>query len=309
MTYILIATMMALLAFGAIVLHEDKRRRLVDRQLNVALATNEVHLTAPVSVRRQEQSSRGTRLARLLLHYDANASTKAKALFIGIGVAVAVATIGFILVMQYPLWGALGGCIDGLLIVRFLFGWQRRRYCSRIMRQLPDTLQMVISAVRAGLPVSEAFRTVAREMPEPTREQFTFVNAEMAVGRPTEEALRNVYHRTQVAEYAIFSVTLAVQAKAGGRLAETLQTLADTVRERIALAGRARALAAEAKLSARVLAAVPFVAALGLYVERPESLDPLFHDPRGRMLFAIGIVSLIMGIITMSQMIRRGTAI
>jgi tight adherence protein B len=132
---------------------------------------------------------------------------------------------------------------------------------------------------------------------------------EIALGRPAEEALLNVHHRTHVMEFAIFSVTLAVQSKAGGRLAETVQTLADTVRQRVALAGRAKALAGEAKLSARVLASLPFLAALGLYLGRPDSLSPLFNDPRGRVLLSVGIVSLVLGILTMRRMIRTGTTV
>ena len=123
--------------------------------------------------------------------------------------------------------------------MRALFGWDQHRYAERLLRQLPDTMELITSAVRAGLPVDEACRAVAREMQAPTRDQFSLMLDDMSLGRLPEEALRGVFDRTQVQEYAIFSVTLGVANKSGGRLAETLQTLGDTVRERVALAGRA----------------------------------------------------------------------
>src|SRR6185295_7524387 len=94
-------------------------------------------------------------------------------------------------------------------------------------------------------PVNEAFRTVAKEMPQPTAGQFAVVCSELSLGMPPAEAVEAVYRRTQVAEYGIFAVTLAVQLKSGGALTETLQTLGDTVRQRVALAARAKALAGE----------------------------------------------------------------
>jgi len=77
------------------------------------------------------------------------------------------------------------------------------------------TIQLVTSTVRSGLPVNEAFRTISREMPQPTAGQFAIVCSELSLGRPPEEAVEDVYRRTQVAEYGIFAVTLAVQMKSG----------------------------------------------------------------------------------------------
>ena len=160
--------------------------------------------------------------------------------------------------LQFPILyvspAALGVAV---MVVRGLFGWQRRRLAEQLFRQLPDTINMVTSAVRSGLPVNEAFRTIAREMPQPTAGQFAPVCSELALGRPAEEAVEGVYRRTGVAEYGFFAVTLGVQMKSGGGLAETLQTLADTVRQRVTLAARAKALAGEVIFSSRALSLAP----------------------------------------------------
>src|SRR4029079_4204550 len=98
-----------------------------------------------------------------------------------------------------------------------------------------------------------AFRTIAREMPEPTAGQFTIVCSEVGLGRPPEEAVEAIYRRARVAEYAMVAVTLAVQLKSGGSLAETLQNLGDTVSQRVALAARAQHLAGEVIFFSRAL--------------------------------------------------------
>jgi tight adherence protein B len=194
-----------------------------------------------------------------------------------------------------------------LVLVRSVFGWEVAAYQAKLVKQLPDTVQLVVSATRAGLPVSAAFRAVAEEMPSPTCNEFVRVDNELALGLPPEEALLNLHRRTGVTEYAIFAVTIGVQSRAGGRLAETIQNLADTVRERLAIAGRARALAGEAKTSATIMAVLPVVSGLVLAIVEPEQLAPLINDPRGQRMLAFGIGSLLTGIVVMRQMIRGAT--
>ena len=133
--------------------------------------------------------------------------------------------------------------------------------------------------------------------------QFNQVLNEIALGRSASDALLGLFQRTGVTEYAIFAVTLAVQTKSGGHLAETIQTLAETVRERITLAARAKALAGEGTVSATILSILPVVTGIALTVIRPDYLQPLFTDPRGRRLFFMGVASLLAGIWTMRRMI------
>jgi tight adherence protein B len=202
---------------------------------------------------------------------------------------------------------SIAAAIVAIMVVRGLFGWQQRRLANQLFRQLPDTVQLVTSTVRSGLPVNEAFRIIAREMPQPTAGQFAIVCNEMRLGRPPEEAIEDIYWRTQVAEYGIFAMTLAVQLKSGGSLAETLQTLGDTVSQRVALAARAKALAGEVIFSSRALAISPLVVGAILYWINPTSIDLLFTDPTGNKLLAYAVASVVMGHLVISWMIRRET--
>jgi tight adherence protein B len=204
---------------------------------------------------------------------------------------------------------SLAAAIVAIKVVRGLFGWQQRRFANQLFRQLPDTIELVTSTVRSGLPVNEAFRTVSREMPQPTAGQFAIVCSELSLGRPPEEAVEDVYRRTQVAEYGIFAVTLAVQMKSGGSLTETLQTLGDTVRQRVALAARAKALAAEVIFSSKALSCAPVIIGGLMYWLSPQSIDLLFYDPTGRTLLAYAIASVIIGSLVIRWMIRKETAL
>jgi tight adherence protein B len=207
------------------------------------------------------------------------------------------------------LYVSLAAAVVAIMVVRGLFGWQQRRLANQLFRQLPDTIELVTSTVRSGLPVQEAFRTISHEMPQPTAGQFAIVCNELSLGRPPEEALEGVYRRTGVAEYGIFAVTLAVQMKSGGSLTETLQTLADTVRQRVALAARAKALAAEVIFSSRALSLAPLIMGGLLYWINPGSIDLLFHDPTGSKLLAYAVVSVLLGHLVIRWMIRRETAL
>ncbi len=154
-------------------------------------------------------------------------------------------------------------------------------------RQLPDTIEMVTSAVRSGLPVSEAFRTIAREMPQPTAGQFAHRLQRIGLGRPPEEAIEDVYQRTQVAEYGFFAVTLGVQMKSGGSSGRNLADLwRDTVRQRVAMAARAKALAGEVIFSASALSLAPLIVGGLLYSVSPQLVDLLLTDPTGKKLLA-----------------------
>jgi tight adherence protein B len=278
------------------------------RQLTVALPT--AHSASLPSIRRLETGSRSLFLHRLANYSGEIVYAWHPAYMLVAGVIAAAAVFYANSFLQFSvLFASIAAAIVGMLVVRGLFGWQRRRFTDQLFRQLPDAIQLVTSTVRSGLPVHEAFRTIAREMPQPTAGQFAIVCSELSLGGAPEEAIEAIYERTQVAEYAMFAVTLAVQMKSGGSLAETLQTLGETVRERVALAARAKALAGEVIFSSRALSCMPLIVGGLLYWMSPESVDMLFSDPTGNMLLAYAVVSVLIGHFVIRWMIRRETAL
>lgn len=204
--------------------------------------------------------------------------------------------------------GLLLGPAAFVFVCRAAFARGRARYRARLYAQIPDVLGVIVRAVRAGIPVVEAVRAVSREVPSPTREEFTQLAAEIGVGMPLDRSLWALADRSGTAEYAFFAVALTLQAQTGGSLAETLDNLADVVRKRIAIRARGLALAAEARTSAAVLTGVPIVTGLGLAVINPEYMEVLFTDPRGHNLLAASAGLLGMGTFVIRTLIKRTLA-
>ncbi|MHC2335507.1 type II secretion system F family protein [Bradyrhizobium sp. USDA 4454] len=286
----------------------DSRQRRMDRQIEIALPTAEA--ATMVSIRRAAKTSRWGRLHRFA-NYHPQMVYSVRPIYVFLaGLLAAVGIIYLNQVLKFPgLYAGIAAAVVAVLVVRGLFGWQQRKYANQLFHQLPDAVQLVTSTVRSGLPVHEAFRTIAREMPQPTSGQFAIVCSELNLGRSPEEAVEAVYQRTLVPEYAMFAVTLAVQLKTGGSLAETLQTLGETVSQRVALAARARALAGEVIFSSRALTFAPVLIGGLLYWINPQSVDLLLTDPQGNVLLAYAACSVLLGHFVIRWMVRRETTL
>jgi tight adherence protein B len=192
-----------------------------------------------------------------------------------------------------------------VLVARWVFASIHRKRADALYKQLPDSLGMVVRAVRAGIPVVEALRTVGREVPDPTGAEFRRLSDQLAIGITMEDALKRLARRSGLPEYRFFAVSLTLQNSAGGNLTETLDNLADVVRKRVATRQRGHALASQARASAYVLSAVPVVAAAALMLINPRYVLVLFNDPRGNIVLACAIASLATGLGTMKAIIRR----
>ncbi len=195
----------------------------------------------------------------------------------------------------------------GALVAVLLFNRKSKAYRAILFRQIPDAMSLMLRAVRAGLPVAEAIRSVARESMSPTREEFNRVAGEAALGMPIDVTLHRLYRRTLIQEYAFFSVVIGLHGQTGGNLSETLENLADMVRRRVAMAGKARALAAEGRLSAMVVGGLPFVVGGLISVVNPGYMGEFVSNPKGPLLVAVFAVLLTLGLASSHLLIQRST--
>lgn len=205
--------------------------------------------------------------------------------------------VGFLGWLAFPAYA--------LLLARGVFGFYLRRRQTRLYEQLPDALSMIVRAVRAGLPVTEALRSVGQDAPTPTAGQFARLANDLGIGLTLQDSLLGMAARTGLQEYRFFAVALALQGQTGGNLAETLENLADVVRKRVALRARGFALAAEARMTANVLIALPFITAGALAFVAPQYLMVLFTTSKGQTMLLAAVGLLGTGVLTMRTMIRR----
>jgi tight adherence protein B len=214
-----------------------------------------------------------------------------------IGLAAALAQL------RPALAAALGGAgaVAGPAVLLRL---AQNRYQRKFLDIFPDALDLIVRAVRAGLPAPEAIELAAREVPAPVGSEFRRMLDETRIGVEMEEALQAAADRIRVPDFRFFVVSLLLQRRTGGGIAETLSTLSTIIRQRKAVRLKARALTAEATASAMVVSILPFVAGGGLFLINRELMSVLFVDPRGRLMLGIACISLLLGVAAMKAMIK-----
>ncbi|MBU8537356.1 type II secretion system F family protein [Falsiroseomonas tokyonensis] len=195
-----------------------------------------------------------------------------------------------------------------LLMVNVLFRGEVRRYRDRIFQQIPDALGLILRAIRAGLPMAEAIANAAREVPSPTREEFARVVSGTAIGQPLDRALFGLAERTGLTEYFFLAVTIGLQSQTGGNLGETLENLADMVRKRVTMMARVKAVTAEGRLSAMIMAGLPFAASGAIALTSPGHLVPLFTTDGGIRLLLVGLLLMGSGLLIIRWMLRSAVS-
>jgi tight adherence protein B len=162
-----------------------------------------------------------------------------------------------------------------------------------------------VRCVRVGIPVQESLRIVSRDMPQPTAQEFSRLADKVSIGFSLETALHELATRNQLPEYRFFATALSLQARTGGPLAQTLETLADVIRKRVAMRSRGYALASEARTSALILAILPIFAGFAIWVLQPSYIEVLFLSSSGHKIFTSALALLSFGAFSMRSIIQR----
>lgn len=178
----------------------------------------------------------------------------------------------------------------------------RRR--QRFEEQLPDTLTMIAGSLRGGWGIQQAIALAGQETGAPMGPELKRVETETRLGMPLERSLQAMSDRIESSDFHAAVSAIAIQREVGGNLAEVLDLVAKTVRERDAMRRQVKALTAEGRLSAYILIALPFFVALVLMMTSPEYLMTLFTSAQGLMLVFVGIVLLIVGSIWMYRVTK-----
>ena len=188
-------------------------------------------------------------------------------------------------------------------IPRFVVQRMAKRRLAAFTKQFPEAIDLIVRALRAGLPLTEALNTIAHECADPVRTEFRKVVGALAISRSVEDALWEIERTIDSAELRFFIISISTQMQTGGNLGETLGNLATILRQRSQMRLKVGAMTGEAKASAMVLGSLPFVIGILMMFTNPSYITPLFTDPRGLVLLAGGAVMLTIGIGTMAKLV------
>jgi len=181
--------------------------------------------------------------------------------------------------------------------------WRRKRL-DLFAEQLPDTLDLLRASLQAGHSLLTAFNVVADEFPDPIAEEFRTVADEMSLGLPIREALYGLRERVDDENVPILTVGILVSQEVGGNLAEVLDNIAHTIRERFKLQRDTRVMTAQGRLSGLVLAVLPFAVAAFFYLFNPTYFGPMLEKPMGRYMLVYALVSMIIGHFVIQRIVR-----
>jgi tight adherence protein B len=182
---------------------------------------------------------------------------------------------------------------------------QGRNRLSKLVEQLPDSLELMARSLSAGLGLSDAFRLVAEEMPMPIAAEFGRITEEVRFGRDYREAFEKMLDRNPgIFDLRIFVSSVMLQRDTGGNLIEILENIADTIRSRFLFDAKVRAMTAEAKFSALILGGLPLGVLFLLAFMNPEYLEPLWTTAPGNALSMFCVVMYGTGMFIMRDMSR-----
>jgi tight adherence protein B len=212
-----------------------------------------------------------------------------------IGIPIAMLLLSpFFPALGNPLFLLLGAFI-GFLLPRF---WLARRRNSRLgafNKQLPDTITLIANALRAGSSFLQAIELVVRESRPPISTEFARVIREVNLGLPFDQALENMVRRVRSDDLELMATAISIQHQVGGNLAEILDSIAYTIRERVRIKGEIRTLTAQQRLSGYVVGFLPIGLAGFLFIAAPGFMEPMFANPPEVLGLPAGVVILIFG--------------
>lgn len=216
--------------------------------------------------------------------------------------AVGLATFAVFLVLGAPILGFLLTLMVPILLRLGLSVMASRRR-AKFEKQLDETLQLISGSLRAGYSLPQALATIGQEGAVPTSQEFARVTNEVRVGRPMMDALNDVCQRMRNEDFFWVTQAIGINREVGGNLADVLEGVAMTIRQRAELRGQVKALAADGQLSGIILMGLPFVVALVLMVSAPNYIHQLV-SPIGFILIGVGVVMMTIGGLWMRKLIN-----
>ncbi len=196
--------------------------------------------------------------------------------------------------------GFAGGLVLPLLVLRFI----RARRIKRFSKQFADAVDIIVRSLKAGHPLPIAINLVAREMPDPVGTEFGMVGDELSFGLDLETAMRNMCLRVGQEDLPLFVTSVSIQAATGGNLAAILEGLSKLIRDRFKMRRKIKAISSEARTSAMVLVALPFVVFVAVQLIEPTFFDAARGKEETQIVMIASLCWMAIGIMVMRKLVN-----
>ncbi|RUU94949.1 MAG: type II secretion system F family protein [Mesorhizobium sp.] len=192
----------------------------------------------------------------------------------------------------------------GLGLPRWFVTFRRARRVKAFLNEFPNALDIIVRAVKSGLPLNDAVRLIANESPEPVKTEFRRIVDSQQMGLSIPDATLRMPETMPCTEASFFGIVIQIQSQAGGNLSEALGNLSRVLRDRKKMKAKVAALSMEAKASAAIIGALPFIVAFLVYLSSPAYLMPLFNTSVGNLILGCSAVWMLIGILVMRKMMN-----
>jgi tight adherence protein B len=269
--------------------------------IDVILARNELMSEIPLVNRTLINIQAALQLKRMLDQADLHI-TPSRLLMFSFMAGMLGALAASVLTVFIPLMILAGVVCASLPLVHVWYRRQKR--FDSFLEQLPDSLDLISRALSAGHAFSEALHMVSQEMPEPIATEFRKAYEEQNLGLSVKLALENLTQRMPILDLKMCVTAVLIQRETGGNLAEILEKVAYTIRERFRIMGDLKTLTTSSRMSAWLLCGLPIAVALAVTVMNPDYMSVLWKDPRGHYLIAAALFLQITGMLIVRKILK-----
>ncbi|MBS3648640.1 type II secretion system F family protein [Pseudaminobacter sp. 19-2017] len=212
---------------------------------------------------------------------------------------------GLAFVAGVPLIALPGVLLVGIFgLPRWFVAFRRKRRVAAFLNEFPNALDVIVRAVKSGLPLNDGIRLIANESSEPVKSEFRRIVEAQQLGMTIPEAAMRMPESMPCPEAGFFGIVIQIQSQAGGNLSEALGNLSRVLRDRKKMKAKVQALSMEAKASAAIIGALPFIVAFLVYLSSPNYIMPLFVTTTGNIILGVSGLWMMVGIFVMRQMMN-----
>jgi len=269
--------------------------------VEVLLARQELMSEIPWMNRALLQLQVATRLKKVLDQADIEITVTRLTMFslmagLLAGLAASMITISLLIIL---ICGVAGAIVPFIHVF-----WKRKKRIEKFLEYLPDALELMSRALSAGHAFSEALHMVSIEMPQPISKEFRKTYEEQNLGLSLKLALENLTQRMPLLDLRLCVTAVLIQRETGGNLAEILEKVAYTIRERFRILGDLKTLTTSSRLSAWLLCGLPIGVAIAVSAMNPEYMSVLWKDPRGHKLIYLAVFLQLSGMLIVRKILR-----